>query len=121
MHELHASMQQGMIADQYGNYVVQHVVQKGEPKDKVQVFRLVIAGLEGYSKHKFASNVVEKCIEYSDDNWRREVVNVLTAADQCRSEGDTTLVSMIKDNFGNYVIRESIILSTNAAHADLYC
>lgn len=121
MHELHASMQQGMIADQYGNYVVQHVVQKGEPKDKVQVFRLVIAGLEGYSKHKFASNVVEKCIEYSDDNWRREVVNVLTAADQRRSEGDTTLVSMIKDNFGNYVIRESIIASTNAAHADLYC
>jgi mRNA-binding protein PUF3 len=121
MHELHASMQQGMIADQYGNYVVQHVVQKGEPKDKVQVFRLVIAGLEGYSKHKFASNVVEKCIEYSDDNWRREVVNVLTAADQRRSEGDTTLVSMIKDNFGNYVIRESTILSTDAAHADLYC
>jgi hypothetical protein len=104
--ELHASMQQGMIADQYGNYVVQHVVQKGEPKDKAQVFRLVIAGLEGYSKHKFASNVVEKCIEYSDDLWRREVVNVLTAADQRRSEGDTTLVSMIKDNFGNYVIRK---------------
>lgn len=104
--ELHASMQQGMIADQYGNYVVQHVVQKGEPQDKRQVFRLVIAGLEGYSKHKFASNVVEKCIEYSDDPWRREVVNVLTAADQRRSEGDTTLVSMIKDNFGNYVIRK---------------
>jgi hypothetical protein len=105
--ELHASMQQGMIADQYGNYVVQHVVQKGDPRDKAQVFRLVIAGLEGYSKHKFASNVVEKCIEFSDDHWRREVVNVLTAADQRRSEGDTTLVSMIKDNFGNYVIRKS--------------
>jgi mRNA-binding protein PUF3 len=104
-------MQQGMIADQYGNYVVQHVVQKGEPQDKKQVFRLVIAGLEGYSKHKFASNVVEKCIEYSDDGWRRDVVNVLTAADQRRSEGDTTLVSMIKDNFGNYVIRKSTILS----------
>jgi hypothetical protein len=104
--ELHDSMQQGMIADQYGNYVVQHVVYKGDLKDKARVFRLVIAGLEGYSKHKFASNVVEKCIEHSDDSWRREVVNVLTAADQRRSEGDTTLVSMIKDNFGNYVIRK---------------
>ena len=121
LHELHASMQQGMIADQYGNYVVQHVVQKGEPEDKLQVFRLVIAGLEGYSKHKFASNVVEKCIEYSNDNWRREVVNVLTAADQRRSEGDTTLVSMIKDNFGNYVIRKLTTLSTNTAHAYLDC
>ena len=70
------------------------------------MFRLVIVGLEGYSKHKYASNVVEKCIEYSDDGWRREVVNTLTTADRLRSEGDTTLVSMIKDNFGNYVIRE---------------
>ena len=120
MAELHASMQQGMIADQYGNYVVQHVVQKGAPLDKAQVFRLVIASLEGYSKHKFASNVVEKCIEYSDDMWRREVVNVLTAADQRRSEGDTTLVSMIKDNFGNYVIRKSIRLSINAANSNMF-
>lgn len=106
--ELHESMQHGMIADQYGNYVVQHVVQKGSPQDKGQVFRIVIGGLQGFSKHKFASNVVEKCIEFSDDSWRREVVNVLTAPDQRRSEGDTTLVSMIKDNFGNYVIRKFI-------------
>ena len=117
--ELHSSMQQGMIADQYGNYVVQHVVQKGDPQDKAQVFRLVIAGLEGYSKHKFASNVVEKCIEFSDDLWRREVVNVLTAADQRRSEGDTTLVSMIKDNFGNYVIRGPPQHYFTAAHTNL--
>jgi hypothetical protein len=100
-------MQTGMIADQYGNYVVQHVVQKGSYVDKLQVFTIVISGLEGYSKHKYASNVVEKCIEYSDDRWRRDVVNTLTTADRLRAEGDTTLVSMIKDNFGNYVIRMS--------------
>lgn len=117
--ELHNSMQQGMIADQYGNYVVQHVVQKGDKGDKARVFRLVIVGLEGYSKHKFASNVVEKCIEHSDDSWRREVVNVLTAADQRRSEGDTTLVSMIKDNFGNYVIRELPIITSCVSYTDL--
>jgi hypothetical protein len=104
--ELHESMHNGMVQDQYGNYVVQHVVQKGNPHDKDRVFRIVILNLEGYSKHKYASNVVEKCIEYSDDRWRREVVNTLTTADRLRSEGDSTLVSMIKDNFGNYVIRE---------------
>lgn len=116
--ELHDSMQQGMIADQYGNYVVQHVVQKGSPMDKNHVFRIVLQGLEGYSKHKFASNVVEKCIEYSDDTWRRNVANELTAADQRRSEGDTTLVSMIKDNFGNYVIRESFHESLSFVNTD---
>lgn len=111
MGELHESMPQGMIADQYGNYVVQHVVEKGGPMDKTSVFRLVLQGLEGYSKHKFASNVVEKCIQYSDDLWRRDVVNVLVASDQRRGEGESCLVALIKDNFGNYVIRESIQLA----------
>jgi len=107
MGELHKSMPQGMIADSYGNYVVQHVVEKGSLFDKQAVFRLVLQGLEGYSKHKFASNVVEKCIQHSDDLWKREVVNVLVASDQRRGEGESCLVALIKDNFGNYVIRKS--------------
>ncbi|KAK6395496.1 mRNA binding protein puf3, partial [Oleoguttula sp. CCFEE 5521] len=73
MSELHESMGQGMVANDYGNYVVQHVVEKGTQMDRKHVFSIVIQGLESYSKHKFASNVVEKCIEYSDDSWRREV------------------------------------------------
>lgn len=104
MSELHEGLQ-SMIADQYGNYVVQHVVEKGGPGDQQHVFQIVIRGLEGYSKHKFASNVVEKCIENANDSWRREVVNVLVS-NQRRGEGESVLVGLIKDNFGNYVIRK---------------
>ncbi|OQN99922.1 hypothetical protein B0A48_14127 [Cryoendolithus antarcticus] len=106
MAELHESMGQGMVANDYGNYVVQHVVEKGTPMDRKHVFSIVIQGLESYSKHKFASNVVEKCIEYSDDGWRREVVSVLVTHDQRKGDGDSVLAALIKDNYGNYVIQK---------------
>lgn len=97
---------QGMISDQYGNYVVQHVVSKDDGLARQRVLQIVLRGLEGYSKHKFASNVVEKCLEQADDTWRRQVVYTLADCNQRRVEGDGVMASMIKDNFGNYVIRK---------------
>ncbi|KAI6813032.1 putative Pumilio like protein [Hortaea werneckii] len=97
---------QGMISDQYGNYVVQHVVSKDEGQGRQRVLQIVLRGLEGYSKHKFASNVVEKCLEQADDTWRRQVVYTLADCSQRRVEGDGFLASMIKDNYGNYVIQK---------------
>ncbi|QIX01527.1 hypothetical protein AMS68_007044 [Peltaster fructicola] len=104
--ELHESMSKGMIGDSYGNYVVQHVVENGPDVNRQHVLNIVLADLEGYSKHKFASNVVEKCIQYSTDVWRRKVVEVLTTVDDRRAEGEGVLVSLIKDSFGNYVIQK---------------
>jgi mRNA-binding protein PUF3 len=99
-----------MIFDQYGNYVVQHIVQHDDGEGKRRVLQIVGQALEGYSKHKFASNVVEKCLEMADDTWRRNVVLTLGQSIQRHGMhmGDGILVNMIKDNFGNYVIRESL-------------
>jgi mRNA-binding protein PUF3 len=95
-----------LIADQYGNYVVQHVVQHDEGRGKDLVLNIVGRGLETYSKHKFASNVVEKCLEKSSDEWRRQVVWALANGHPQRGEGEGVFVSMIKDSYGNYVIRK---------------
>ena len=94
----------GLIGDAFGNYVVQHVVVHGEAHDKQKVFDLVIRGLEGYSKHKFASNVVEQCLTHASDAWRREVVNIIIQGN--RREGEGMLIGCIRDNYGNYVIRK---------------
>ncbi|KAF2767510.1 ARM repeat-containing protein [Teratosphaeria nubilosa] len=95
-----------MIPDQYGNYVVQHVVSKDEGPGKARVLQTVLGSLENFSKHKFASNVVEKCIEQADDYWRRQVVYILADGNSRRLDSEAVLVSMIKDNFGNYVIQK---------------
>nr|POF14879.1 mrna-binding protein puf3 [Quercus suber] len=97
---------QTMICDQFGNYVVQHIVAKdNDGAARRQVLDIVIKGLEIYSKHKFASNVVEKCIEVADDRWRREVVYILTSRTPQRTEGESVLDGMLRDGYGNYVIR----------------
>lgn len=101
-----------MISDQYGNYVVQHIVTHDDGEGRRRVLRTVAGNLEGYSKHKFASNVVETCIMRADDAWRRNVVYTLARAQQAPRrldmprESEGFLVNMIKDNFGNYVIRK---------------
>ena len=97
---------QTMISDQFGNYVVQHIVSHDQGEGKKQVLSIVGRGFEGFSRHKFASNVVEKCLEKADDNWRREMVFSFAHGNQRRSDGEGILTGLIKDNYGNYVIRK---------------
>lgn len=82
----------------------------------MRVLEIVARGLEGFSKHKFASNVVEKCLEHADDHWRRRVVLSLADGNQRRVEGEGVLVGIIKDNFGNYVIQKLL----DTLHVDDY-
>ncbi|KFA55822.1 hypothetical protein S40293_01952 [Stachybotrys chartarum IBT 40293] len=102
MAELHPSMQM-LITHEYGNYVTQHVIQNGKPEDRARIIRLVMSQLLTFSNHKFASNVVEKCIERASTEQRAEIRRQLTTAG---SDGTTPLQQMIKDQFGNYVIRK---------------
>lgn len=101
--ELHAEGPK-LISDQYGNYVTQHVIEHGLPEDRAKIIDLVRAQLLIFSKHKFASNVVEKCLLYGTDNQRRDIM--LTVVEK-NERGESSLPTLIKDGYGNYVIRKS--------------
>lgn len=101
MTELHSSSQI-LITDQYGNYVAQHVIEHGKPEDRERMIHLVLSQLLALSRHKFASNVVEKCIEYGSAEQRTHIREQLTEVGQ---DGSSPLHQMIRDQYGNYVIR----------------
>ncbi|TIA22215.1 ARM repeat-containing protein [Aureobasidium pullulans] len=105
--ELHDCMPT-LIGDSFGNYVAQHVVEFGFDPDRQRVLELVIKGLEGYSKHKFASNVVEKCLVFSANPWKTDVIGVIVRNNN--REGETMLLGLIRDNYGNYVIQKLLDL-----------
>lgn len=64
-----------LLDDQYGNYVIQHVLQYGRHVDREQILHFVLEnGLLSLSRQKFASNVVEKLLKYGTDNQRKAVV-----------------------------------------------
>lgn len=102
LEELHACAL-SLIVDQYGNYVTQHVIEHGDLQDRLKIINLITAQLLMFSKHKFASNVVEKSIQCSTDEQRHKIVSMLTNFDD---RGESPLVHLIKDQYGNYVIRE---------------
>ncbi|KAI1094504.1 ARM repeat-containing protein [Rostrohypoxylon terebratum] len=102
MTDLHACAAR-LITDQYGNYVTQHIIAQGEPEDRQQIIQLVLQKLLFFSKHKFASNVVEKSIEYGTNEDRKAIRTQLTAL---HSDGTSPLQLMMKDQFGNYVIQK---------------
>ncbi|KAK5989992.1 Pumilio-like protein [Cladobotryum mycophilum] len=102
MGELHSSAQI-LITDQYGNYVAQHVIQNGKPEDRQKIIQLVLDQLLTFSKHKFASNVVEKCIEFGSTEQRTFIREQLSTAG---SDGNNPLQQMMRDQYGNYVLQK---------------
>lgn len=71
--ELHVHAAQ-LMQDQYGNYVVQWILQKGQPKDSSRIIDLVRGKVLNLSRHKFASNVLEEVVRASDDQTREELM-----------------------------------------------
>ncbi|RKF63126.1 putative pumilio domain-containing protein [Erysiphe neolycopersici] len=100
--ELHDCLEM-LISDQYGNYVIQHVIQHGALEDRDKIQNLVSGKLLKFSKHKFASNVVERCIIFGTEEQRRHMVFLLTSSN---IDGTNPLQLMMKDQFGNYVIQK---------------
>lgn len=99
--ELHGHTM-GLISDQFGNYVIQHVIENGEEKDRSRMIDEVMSQLLSYSKHKFASNVVEKSIEFGEETQRRQIIQALTSSNE---RGESPLLGLMRDQYGNYVIR----------------
>ncbi|KAF2016561.1 ARM repeat-containing protein [Aaosphaeria arxii CBS 175.79] len=92
-----------LITDQYGNYVAQHVIEHGTGEDSQVFIDLVTNDILLYSKHKFASNVVERCLVCGTDAQRRAISLRVTAKNE---RGECNLKSLIRDNYGNYVIQK---------------
>lgn len=95
---------QMLIIDQYGNYVVQHVISQGKPEDQAELIALVTNQVLALSKHKFASNVVERSIVCGTTEQRQAIVANIVALE---SDGSSPLQLMMKDQYGNYVVRKS--------------
>ncbi|GAB2219110.1 hypothetical protein Droror1_Dr00006739 [Drosera rotundifolia] len=91
-----------LAQDQYGNYVAQHVLEKGKPQERSQLIRKLSGRVLQMSQHKFASNVVEKCLEYGDGEGRELLIGEIVRND----EGNGNLLIMMKDQYANYVVQK---------------
>uniref|UniRef100_A0A8C6MLA3 PUM-HD domain-containing protein n=1 Tax=Nothobranchius furzeri TaxID=105023 RepID=A0A8C6MLA3_NOTFU len=97
--------------DQYGNYVIQHVLEHGRPEDKSKIVAEVRGKVLVLSQHKFASNVVEKCVIHSSRAERALLIDEVC----CQKDGPhSALYTMMKDQYANYVVQRMIDMAEPA-------
>jgi hypothetical protein len=72
-----------LTKDQFGNYVIQHILEHSKSAaptvpntdDKNKIVKSVKGKILELSNHKFASNVVEKCLEYGSEKDRKDIID----------------------------------------------
>jgi pumilio RNA-binding family len=85
MSELHNLIDR-LVQDQYGNYVVQHILQHSSPANAKRVVDRIKGQVLFMSQHKFASNVVEKCVAHCSETDRTALVEEV-----CKQVGQCTI------------------------------
>ena len=99
-----------LAEDQYGNYVSQHIVEKGLPSERLHIITTLLPKILQMSQHKFASNVVEKCLIYGSVEERDLLVQGMLgkggASESAHPEGQDPFQKMMIDQYGNYVVQK---------------
>mmetsp|Transcript_13419 Transcript_13419/g.24276 ORF Transcript_13419/g.24276 Transcript_13419/m.24276 type:complete len:253 (+) Transcript_13419:82-840(+) len=104
-----------LLDDQYGNYVIQHVLQYGRHSDRDSLLDIVTeGGILSLSKQKFASNVVEKLLKYGNAVQRNAIVReLLKKVDEhtgapMETGGTSVVLLMVRDAYANYVVQTAL-------------
>ncbi|KAI5159888.1 pumilio RNA-binding family [Nematocida ausubeli] len=101
-----------LVEDQYGNYVIQHILEKGTHAHKRKIITDLSDNIAEYSTHKFASNVMEKCVICGTMEDRKHMLKQLKSA--VGPSGEDMLIHITMDKFGNYVIQRLLDVLTGA-------
>ena len=64
--------------DQYGNYVIQHLITNGKPDIREIVLQEIKPNMFTLSRGKFSSNVIEKCLVNSSSEQLKYILELLT-------------------------------------------
>ena len=101
-----------LIQDQYGNYVIQFILENQSiNKDKLSpIYESLKGNVFKYSFHKFASNVIERCLTYGNEKQRKELIDEIIELEESNPD---FIINMVKDRFANYVIQKMIEHSDN--------
>lgn len=91
-----------LAQDQYGNYVIQHVLQHGRLHERSAIISKLAGQIVKMSQQKFASNVIEKCLTFGGPEERQLLVDEMLGT----TDENEPLQAMMKDPFGNYVVQK---------------
>lgn len=89
-----------LVQDPFGNYVVQYILDLGEPTFTEPLCRGFVGNVVLLSKQKFSSNVIEKCIRTASDDTKRLLIEEML--------NPVELDKLLRDSFANYVVQTAV-------------
>ena len=101
-----------LITDQYGNYVLQYIIQTKNAEFIQHIVSLILTNIPKYCKQKFSSNVIEKCLEYSQPELQGLLINLIAQNENLVSE-------LLIDPFGNYIIQKILQIAKGKIYYNL--
>ncbi|KAI1816403.1 ARM repeat-containing protein [Poronia punctata] len=100
-----------LVQDPYGNYVLQYIIDLNEPSFTEPLAQKFFGKVVMLSRHKFSSNVIEKCLRCASEGTKDRMISELLAP------GD--MERLVKDSFANYVVQTALEHSTPQMKHDL--
>uniref|UniRef100_A0A914IEA4 PUM-HD domain-containing protein n=1 Tax=Globodera rostochiensis TaxID=31243 RepID=A0A914IEA4_GLORO len=101
------------IKDQYGSFVIQHVIEHGRPEDRERIVR----SLQGdilKTHYKSICSIIEKCLIFGTTEQKNALIDQLCADD---GTGKTPLLQMMHKQFANDVVVR-MVDGADSAHRD---
>jgi len=90
-----------LVQDPFGNYVVQHVLDKHPKAESSQcIISKLIGHLAELCVQKFSSNVIEKCLKVANSENRQAFLNEIIESDM--------LAVLLNDRYANFVIQTAL-------------
>ncbi|KAJ3394756.1 hypothetical protein HDU84_006899 [Entophlyctis sp. JEL0112] len=95
---------------QWGNWVIQHLLDHGTPVDKSLIFKVVARNVFSMSVDQFASKVVEKVLKSCQRRELYDIVDVVINP-VMRDNGCPCILDMMNNQYANYVVQNILTLS----------
>ena len=97
-----------LIIDRYGHYMLKYLLFKAEHGEKyfIPIFNKIVNNLKQYTYDKYASVVIERLLDSSNESIKREIIESI-----CGTEKD--VVVLLYHCYGNYVLQKIINISTD--------
>lgn len=101
-----------LVQDQFGNYVVQHILDNKSSFAPI-ISKSMLGHIPMLCVQKFSSNVIEKCLQVSV-NKNPELYDAIM-----KEVTDANLLELLQDKYANFVIQTALDVANDEQHAHL--
>lgn len=93
----------GLAVDQFGNYIIQAIMKLSNIDVNNSIAKKMLNNLIHYSKHKYSSNIIEKCFDFCDTSIKQQLLQLLSIKE--------TIDELLIDEHGNYIVQKVLACS----------